>query len=779
MTRPVQSPMSAPAPKSSSLLRHVGALFRDRDLESENSRLEAFLNAFPGEYCGFNADDTLAYSRGFLDLLGLTRIESIADIQNALRPGDSAALESCYMRLRQQGQRFVLKVRTLDERNILRFSGSSGQALNQSERFDILWIENVTDQETDIEKTRDMHIAAEGEVRRLQAALNAFRYAVWMRNSTGDLIWCNNYYAEILKATPQAVLLAQKELPFTADKKVTTKNNKEMAELALQSGTLQKDRRHMIIDGNRHLMDIVEIPVPHLDITIGETWDISREEELEKEATRNAAANRDLLEQLRSAIGIFSADQRLEFYNSAYAQLWQLEDQWLNTKPKLGEIMERLREQRRLPEQADFRRFKQSWLDMFTGLIHAHEDMLYLPAGGALRMLVVPHPMGGLMMTFEDVSSRLELESSYNTLIAVQKETLDNLAEGVAAFGGDGRIKLWNPSFARMWNLNPEDLEGQPHITRVVDKLADFFSPEDWSATRENLLSLGLDRTMRDGMIRRIDETIFEYAAVPLPDGGVMVSLIDVTDTVRVENALREKTGALEAAERLKLDFLANVSYQLRTPLNALIGFTEILDKEYFGKLNTRQKEYTKGLGEAGERLMNLVNDILDLSTIEAGYMTIVKDTVNVHTMLSALYSLTQEWARSQKIEVQLTCPPDIGTVQVDERRMKQVLLNLIRNAIDFTPAGGRIMLGAKRHPDGIELSVTDTGPGIDLKDQERVFKPFERTDTPRDDGDGNSRGGAGLGLTLVKNIVDLHDGTVELDSTKGQGTTMRIRLPG
>lgn len=769
--------MNAPR-KSPSLLRHVGSLFRDRDLESENSRLEAFLNAFPGEYCGFNADGTLAYSRGFLDLLGLSRIESIADIQNALRPGDSAALESCYMRLRQHGQRFVLKVRTLDDRHILRFSGATGQARSSVERFDIIWVEDVTDQETEIERTRDMHVAAESELRRLQATLNAFRYAVWMRNSSGDIIWCNNYYAEILKATPQAVVMAQKELPFTADKKVTTKTNRDMADLALQTGTIQKDRRHMIIDGNRHLMDIVEIPISHLDITVGETWDISREEELEKEASRNAGANRDLLEQLRSAIGIFTADQRLEFYNSAYAQLWQLEDQWLNTKPKLGEIMERLRESRRLPEQADFRRFKQSWLDMFTGLINAHEDMLYLPAGGALRMLVVPHPMGGLMMTFEDVSSRLELESSYNTLIAVQKETLDNLAEGVAAFGGDGRIKLWNPSFARMWNLHPEDLEGQPHIMRVVEKLEKFFTAEDWPAARENLLSLGLDRSMRDGMIRRADETVFEYAAVPLPDGGVMVSLIDVTDTVRVENALREKTGALEAAERLKLDFLANVSYQLRTPLNALIGFTEILDKEYFGKLNVRQKEYTKGLGEAGERLMNLVNDILDLSTIEAGYMTIEKEPVDVHEMLEALYDLTQEWARSQKIEVQLTCPPDIGSVNVDERRMKQVLLNLIRNAIDFTPAGGRIMLGAKRQGQAIELTVTDTGTGIDQRDQERVFKPFEKSDNSVGEGDSSKRGGAGLGLTLVRNIVDLHDGRVELDSAKGQGTTMRIILP-
>lgn len=756
----------------------MGSLFRDRELEAENNRLEAFLNAFPGEYCGFNTDGSLAYSRGFAEMLGLSKIESIAEIQNALRPGDSAALESCYMRLRQYGQRFVLKVRTNDQHTILRFSGSSGSATNSPERFDIIWVEDVTDQEAGLEKSRDLHVKAETDMRRLQAAMNAFRYPVWMRNARGELIWCNNYYAEVLKTTPEDAIRDQKELPFTTAKKSAQKTNQDMAELALRSGIAQKDRRHMVIDGNRHLMDIVELPVPHLDITVGETWDISREDELEKEAARNTAAQRDLLEQLRTAIAIFTADQKLEFYNSAYAQLWQLEDQWLNTKPKLGEIMERLRETRRLPEQADFRRFKQTWLDMFTGLIGAHEDMLYLPDGGALRMLIVPHPMGGLMMTFEDVSSRLELESSYNTLIAVQKETLDNLAEGVAAFGGDGRIKLWNPSFGRMWDLHPEDLEGQPHINRVVEKLRTFFTEHEWPQARENILALGLDRSMRDGMIRRQNDTVLEYAAVPLPDGGVMVSFIDVTDTDRVATALRDKTHALEAAERLKLDFLANVSYQLRTPLNALIGFTEILDKQYFGPLNDRQKEYTKGLGEAGERLMNLVNDILDLSTIEAGYMVLTKETVDIRLMLTAVYELTQEWARSQRIEVGLTCAPDIGSIEADERRMKQVVLNLIRNAIDFTPAGGRINIEAKRNDKAVTITVTDTGPGIKPEDHERIFKPFEKTDAPRNDSDGTTHGGAGLGLTLVRNIVSLHNGSVSLNSAEGKGTSVRLTLP-
>ncbi len=774
--------MSASSRKPSSgpygLLHHVGALFRDREIEAENARLEAFLNAFPGEYCGFNIDGTLAYSRGFLDLLGLDRVESIAEVQNALRPGDSAALESCYMRLRQYGQRFVLKVRTLDEQRILRFSGSSGSATSSPERFDIIWVEDITDQERSLEKARDLHIKTESDMRRLQAALNSFRYPVWMRNAQGELLWCNNYYAEILKTTPDDVILEQKELPFTAAKKNALKTNRDMAEIALRTGQSQRDRRFMVIDGERLVMDIVEMPAPHLDITIGETWDVTREDELEKEAARNSSAQRDLLEQLRAAIAIFTADQKIEFYNSAFAQLWQLEDQWLNTKPKLGEIMERLRETRRLPEQADFRRFKQSWLDMFTGLISAHEDMLYLPDGTALRMLIVPHPMGGLMMTFEDVSSRLELESSYNTLIAVQKETLDNLAEGIAAIGGDGRIRLWNPSFARLWSLHPEDLEGQPHLTKIVEKIAGFFPEAEWPDMRDNILALGLDRAMRDGIIRRNDDTVLEYAAVPLPDGGVMVSFIDVTDSVRVANALRDKTAALESAERLKLDFLANVSYQLRTPLNSIIGFSEILDKQYFGPLNERQREYTKGLGEAGERLMNLVNDILDLSTIEAGYMVLNRENVEIAPMLRSIHDLTQEWARSQKIEISLDCPSDIGGIMADERRIKQVLLNLIRNAIDFTPAGGRIKLSAARAQGLIALEVSDTGPGIRSEDQERIFKPFEKTDAPRNETDGSSRGGAGLGLTLVRNIVTLHNGNIELSSSEGKGTTVRIVLP-
>lgn len=764
---------SSSAPKSEPLFKRW---FKPTALMLERDRLEAFLSAFPGEYCGFNPDGSLAYSKGFLPLLNLQRIGGISDIQHALRPGDAAALEHCYISLKEKQQHFVLKAQTLDEQKILRLTGGTGNAINGNDQYDIIWIEDITAVEKELEQKRAEQNRLEHEIRKYYAVLGAVTFPVWIHKAAGEVMWCNTAYADILGASVDDVLRDKKDVLFTTPKRkgIVGKPLKIMVEDALSSGQVQSEPKYTIIGGDRKLMQVTVTPLPHLDIVIGQAQDISREEELETRSARNRAANRELLEQLRTAIAIFDGEQKLEFYNSSYAQLWRLEDQWLNTGPKLGDILERLRETRRLPEEADFRRYKQSWLDMFTSQIGPREDMMYLPDGSVLRSLVVPHPLGGLLMTFEDVTSGLELESSYNTLMAVQKETLDGLTEGVAVYGSNGRLRLWNPSFAAMWDLNPEDLEGGLHISQILDRSKKFFPVEGWEKLRDQMTNELFSRQDRKGEIRRTDGCILEYVSVALPDGGTMVTFHDVTDTVRVEEALREKTTALEAAERLKLDFLANVSYQLRTPLNAIIGFNEILDKEYFGELNTRQKEYTKGLGEASEQLMNLINDILDLSTIEAGYMTISKAPVDVYAMLSALYDLTQEWARGQKIEVTLSCAKDIGLADLDERRIKQGLLNLIRNAIAYTPAGGRMTLAADKIGGNLALSVMDTGPGIAPEDQERIFKPFEKTLTQREEG----RSGAGLGLTLVRNIVGLHDGTINLKSALGEGTSITMLLP-
>ncbi|MEM6780863.1 MAG: ATP-binding protein [Pseudomonadota bacterium] len=767
--------MANTAQKHSSLFQKIlDPMSGAHDLRIEKARLEAFLAAVPGEYCGFSRDGSVIFSAGFAGFLKLNKIESVEDIQGALSMSDAAALEGQFYDLQTKGKAFSIPVSADDEERIFRLSGGRGNALDGKDSFEILWLEDITDHESQkkqIEKHRD---AAESETKRLQTAMDALPQLMWIRDAKHEITWCNRAYADALGITPATVIAEQKEIAVTKGKGPKAK---ELAQKALAEGAPQAAQVHAIMNGKRRFISISETPLPASDQTLGAAQDITREEELEQEIKRYTSANKELLEQLRSAIGICNPDHHLEFYNSAFAQLWGLEDHWLNTRPKLGDILEKLRESRRLPEQADFRKYKEGWLKMFTGLIDPHEDMLYLPDGKALRMLIIPNPTGGLILTFEDVTSSLELESSYNTLIAVQKETLDNLAEGVAVYGGDGRLKLWNPPYANLWNLNPEDLDGEPHTTSIAEKKKSLFADDMQEEQKQYLMTLALERKIRDGRFELADGRLVKYSTVPLPDGGVLISYYDVTDTVRVENALREKNAALEAAEQVKLDFLANVSYQLRTPLNALMGFNEILDNEYFGELSEKQKEYTVGIHEAGERLMNLINDILDLSTLEAGYMELDYEEFDIKSMLEGLQDLTDDWARTQNTEVILECPKTIGKLEADQRRIKQVVLNLIRNAIHFTPDGGTITLKAKTQKGNIVISVSDTGAGIPSEAQEKIFQPFERLQDDESNLGGQSRG-AGLGLALVRNIVKLHGGDVTIDSEEGVGTTVSISLP-
>jgi signal transduction histidine kinase len=214
------------------------------------------------------------------------------------------------------------------------------------------------------------------------------------------------------------------------------------------------------------------------------------------------------------------------------------------------------------------------------------------------------------------------------------------------------------------------------------------------------------------------------------------------------------------------------VSYELRTPLNAIIGFAEILTNEYFGELTPRQLDYSRGILDSSHRLLSLINDILDLATIEAGYMTLETKRVGIREILDAVLTLTRERARNQNLELSLSCPSNIGTIDADERRLKQALFNLVSNAIKFTPPGGSIRLEAERVEGDLVFSVNDTGVGIPAADQARVFEKFERGDPTV------SQSGAGLGLSLVKSLIELHGGTVTIESGPERGTTVRCRLP-
>jgi signal transduction histidine kinase len=600
--------------------------------------------------------------------------------------------------------------------------------------------------------------------------LDTLPWPVWHRRK-GDLslIEVNEAYAAAVDTNRESAIAEQRELGIG----VLGEDGRALALRARTVNAPQRESHHIVVGGARRLLEITEAPLPYSDRLVGFARDYTDVEAKEAELTRYAESNAEVLESLQVAVAIFGADTRLRFANRAFAALWHLDAAWLATNPTIDELLDRLRDERQLPELVDFPAYKRGIAAMFTAPAVPAPELLHLPDERTLRVSVASHPQGGLIFVYDDVTDRLALERSFNTLTEVQRETLDQLKEGIAVYGSDGRLKLSNPAFAALWRLTTEDLAGQPHVTEIVDKIRPLIDRgADWPAQRRETAARFMSRVAIDEKIERRDGSIVQFAAVPLPDGNILCRYLDVTDTTRLAAVLTERNAALEAADKLKSEFIANVSYELRSPLNVINGFAELLVNQYFGQLNPRQMEYAEGIHESAQSLALLIGDILDLSTIEAGYLSLEVEKIDLHELLTSLHTLTYERARERNVGFRLDVPADIGSMEGDPRRLKQALFNLLSNAFKFTPAGGEVALAARREQGGITLSVSDTGPGVPPEDRDRIFNKFER-------GAGKPRnGGIGIGLALVKSIVELHGGRIELDSVAGIGTAVMCFLP-
>ena len=526
--------------------------------------------------------------------------------------------------------------------------------------------------------------------------------------------------------------------------------------------------------GERRYLDIVESPLENGGGTAGWAHDISDLEQAEADLDRHIEAHAQVLQSLNTSIAIYAADTRLIFFNSEFIKLFDLDEGWLAGEPTLSEVLEAEREKRRLPEQADWRLYKQRMNDLFTSVTESEEELLHLPDGSTIRHVVLPHPFGGLQFMSQDVTDRYTLERSYSTLTAVQRATLDNLFEAVAVFGADGKLKLSNPGFATLWELDHEQLAGEPHIAEITElsrKLID--DGEDWENYKSHHIARISERARSMMRLQRRDEKVLDCTYVPLPDGATLITYLDITDSFQVERALRDRAEALEATDRLKSEFIANISYELRTPLNTVIGFTEILANQYFGQLNERQQEYVSGILQSSQQLLTLINNILDLATIEAGLMVLEIESIDVHATLLNMLNLIQERVHTKQLQVEFECSRDIGRFEADERRLKQIVFNLLNSAIKYTPATGTMALGARREGDDIYIWVSDSGVGIAHEELGQVFERFWQADSPL-----ARQGGTYLGLSLVKNFVELHGGAVTLESAPDKGTTVTCMFP-
>jgi len=276
------------------------------------------------------------------------------------------------------------------------------------------------------------------------------------------------------------------------------------------------------------------------------------------------------------------------------------------------------------------------------------------------------------------------------------------------------------------------------------------------------------------GRVSLTDGRHLDFAAVPLPDGNALFTMIDVTDSSRIEAALRERATALEEADRVKTDFVANMSYELRTPLTSIGGFAEMMAAGYAGKLPRQAKDYLSSILEAVARLASLVDDVLALTSGEAAPSEGELENVVITSLARDAAAGMAAAAEARGLDLETRLDDSAGELRGDPRRLRQAVDHLLRNAIAYTPSGGRILLDVAGDAAAATITVSDNGVGIPPEERVRVFDRFHRVNLGQRDGDG----ALGLGLPLTRQFVEQHGGTVTLDSEPGQGTTVTIRLP-
>ncbi|RAX43556.1 PAS domain-containing sensor histidine kinase [Rhizobium tropici] len=697
------------------------------------------------------------------ELLGQLPVETGAPQDNEflafgrwLKSWSAGELDKAIDKLRGSGQSFDMVVET-NRDEILEAQGriSGGRAFV---RF--IALNNLRAELAELKIERDRLMTS---ISTFQSLLDAIDLPVWQRDTEGKLTWVNQAYSEAVEAVSAEEALRE-------GREFLTTVARERIRAAATPESPFHDKISTVVHGNRTFFDVVDVRAPNG--SAGIAIDVSEAESVRAELARTLKSHAETLDHLATPVAIFDGERRLQFYNQAFVQLWELDIAFLEKRPDNSELLDRLRSAKKLPEQLNWKTWKDDVLSVYRAL-DTQADLWHLPNGQILRVFATAHPQGGATWVFENLTEQVDLETRYNTLVKVQGETIDHLSEGVAVFGPDGRIRLSNPAFRILWNITEAQAKPGTHIQALAEACAPSYDRTDgWKRFAEQITSFDDERPSSQGTLELYSNLVLDYAVIPLPNAQTMLTFVNKTDSVRAERALTEKNEALLKADELKNDFVQHVSYELRSPLTNIIGFTDLLKTPGIGALNERQAEYIDHISTSSSVLLTLVNDILDLATVDAGIMRLNYSEIVLNDLLDEVSMQIADRLQESGVMLEITVPAHLGSIVADQQRLKQILLKLLTNAANFAPEGSTISLKCGREGMDFVFSVSDRGPGIPEELLHTVFNRFASG------GKGGKRSGAGLGLSIVESFVSLHEGEVSIESQAGKGTMVTCRIP-
>ena len=634
----------------------------------------------------------------------------------------------------------------------------------------LVWFFDFTESEDELRVLRAQTAGARADFAGLSGLIEAAPLPMWFRGPDLALRLVNTAYVRAVGGRSGGeVVSAGTEL-------VEAVEGVGPREVARTAQTRQVPVERVVsatIDGQRRSLRVIDLPLGD-DGVAGYAVDIEEMEELTRQFRRFRAAQRQMLDTMSAAIAQFDDRGNLVFVNQPFLRLFAIPPAWVVDTPPFDRVLDRMRDGGRLPEVRDFpewRRERQGW---FLSR-EAREEPWHLSDGTHLRVVAQPMPDGGLLMIFEDRTEQLQLSATRDTLLRTRTATFDNLFESLAVFGPDSKLQLWNRRFAADWGLDEELLATHPRADVILSHIAaKLRRPAQVATIAQVIEAATLERRQQTGRLALADGRYLAFGGVPLPDGNGLLTVLDITDSQKAETMLRERNAALVEADAVKTRFIANMSYEFRTPLTSIRGFAEMLEGGLAGPLPDQAQEYVAAILTSVDRLSEQIETVLDLSQGEAGTLPVARDVVAVFALMTEVVQERAERLNEGQLSLDLRGSDAIGTVAGDSRRLRRAFGHLIDNAIAATPPGGRILVDCARRPDRkVQVVVSDNGRGMEPAHLARALEGLTIAPDGR-----NIERRAGLGLPLVRQLIEAHQGTIELMSEPGQGTSAVVVLP-
>ncbi len=739
------------------------------DIADSNARLAALLSGAPAQAMLVRADGRIELSRRLGDWLGFRdlprELDALTGEGSGLLPDDASALGAHVAAAQKAGKPFSLSVRALgSERALLVIGERAPQTVNAPGGV-VLWFLDATESQDEITRLQREASRLRAAFDALTALIEAAPMPMWYRGGDLRLLMVNSAYVQAVEGKDSEDVV---ERGLELIEGVGMGGPLANAAIARDTGEPQTAAMPATIGGKRRMLRLHDMPLATGGVA-GFAVDVEELEQARVGLKRFAAAQRAMLDRISAGVAQFGADRSLIFTNQPFRRMFAIRNEWLADRPEFDRVLDRMREANRVPEVRDYPAWRAERGQWFVSA-DAIEETWSL---GTTHMRVVaqPLPEGGLLLLFEDQTQQFELQREHGEMQQVRTATLESLAEAVAVFG-KGRLQLWNRKFRQVWGFDENFLDNHPQVPQLVRA----FGPKLLKASRAEIIGdliriAAQERQSRGSSIAFADGRHFDVTAVPLPDGNALVTMLDTTDHHRAERALSARNEALEAADRVKTSFLANMSYELRTPLTSIKGFAEMLNGGFAGQLSESGQEYSEAILVSVDRLGTMIDEVLDLTQSEGSPLE--KKPVDIEHAAQNAAEVIAPLAKAKHIDLVVENAGSAGSITGDARRIRQVIEHLLRHAVSQTPEQGRVLLHIDGNSRVARVIVSDNGPGMAPEQIATAFDRFAQF--------GNARGSQrslGLGLPLAKQFVEAHRGRIELISEPGEGTLVTVELP-